>query len=128
MRWLLAAAAMVCVAGPAFAQTKPAQQGPDMMGFFMMMGAIILIMYFLMWRPEQKRQKERQKLIENIKKGDRIITNGGIHGTVGNVKDSTVMVKVAEGVVMEFAKSAVMTVLTAEGAAAAEPVKEIKKA
>jgi preprotein translocase subunit YajC len=99
----------------AFAQdgAGPAKQGPDMVTMFMMMGGILAIMYFLMIRPEQKKQKDRQMMISALKKGNRVVTTGGIHGTVGNVKEHTVMVKVGDGVVMEFAKAAVATVLNA---------------
>lgn len=100
-----------------------AQGGPDVKSMFLMMAVILAIMYFLMIRPEQKKQKERQRLIGNLKKGDRVLTTGGIHGTVGNVKDSTVMVKVSDGVVLEFAKAAVSTVLNADAGAGDKPEK-----
>jgi preprotein translocase subunit YajC len=103
------------------------KQGPDTMGFFFMMGAIILIMYLLMFRPEQKRQKERQQMIANIKKGDHVLTTGGMYGTVGNVKDDRLMIKVGEGMVIEFARSAIASVLGPEGGAVAEAGKDGKK-
>lgn len=72
---------------------------------------IIVIFYFLILRPQQKRQKERAKLLESIKKGDRIITAGGIHGTVEGLDDKTLLVKVADNVKMKFDRSAVSTIV-----------------
>ena len=70
-----------------------------------------MIFYFLILRPQQKRQKERAKLLESIKKGDRIITAGGIHGTVEGLDDKTLLVKVADNVKMKFDRSAVSTIV-----------------
>jgi len=75
--------------------------------------AIILIFYFLIIRPQNKKRKETEKMLSALKKGDRIVTIGGIHGTVQNVKDTTVIIKVDENVKMEFLRSAVSTVITA---------------
>ena len=72
---------------------------------------IILIMYFLMIRPQNKKQKETQKMLDALKKGDKVITIGGIHGTVSNVKDDTVTVKVDEGCRIEFNRSAIASVV-----------------
>lgn len=71
---------------------------------------IFVIFYFLLIRPQQKRQKEHRKLVEALKSGDRIVTNAGIHGLVVNVKDKTVLVKVADNVKIEFDKGAIVTV------------------
>ncbi|MBD3241128.1 MAG: preprotein translocase subunit YajC, partial [Chitinivibrionales bacterium] len=54
---------------------------------FLMMGVILAVMYLLMIRPEQKKQKERQSMLSALKKGNRVVTTGGIHGTVWNVKE-----------------------------------------
>jgi preprotein translocase subunit YajC len=99
----------------AFAQQQ--QNGPG--GSFMtsvlpMMLAMVVIVYFLMIRPEQKKQKQRQSMLGNLKKGDKVITTGGVHGVVGNVKDSSVMVKVADNTVMEFTKASISNVITKE--------------
>ena len=72
---------------------------------------IIVIMYFLMIRPQKKRQEQQQKLITSLKTGDRVVTNGGIHGLISNVKETTVLVKVADNVKIEMDKSAITTVL-----------------
>ena len=81
---------------------------------FIWMGAMIVIMYYVMIRPQSKRQKEHQRLISSLKTGDRIVTGSGIHGMITNVKDTTVTVKVADNVKIEMEKSAVTTVLKTE--------------
>lgn len=71
---------------------------------------IIVIFYFLIIRPQQKKQKERQKLLDAIKKGDKVVTAGGIHGMVEGIEDNILLIKVAEGVKMKFERSAVTTI------------------
>jgi preprotein translocase subunit YajC len=58
-----------------------------------------------------KRQKDQQRLVSTLKTGDRVVTNAGIHGLISNVKETTVIVKVADNVKIEMEKSAVSTVL-----------------
>ena len=79
--------------------------------FFVPLIFIFVIMYFVMIRPQKKRQEQQQKLITGLKTGDRVVTNGGIHGLISNVKETTVLVKVADNVKIEMEKSAVATVL-----------------
>jgi preprotein translocase subunit YajC len=74
--------------------------------------AIIAIFYFLIIRPQNKKQKETQKMLSQLKKGDKIVTIGGIHGTIQNVKEQTVIVKVDEDTKLEFSRSAISTVVT----------------
>jgi preprotein translocase subunit YajC len=97
------------------AQGAEPPQGSPWGSFLPMMVIMFAIIYFLMIRPEQKKQKKRQQMLSELKKGDRVVTAGGIHGTVGNVKESSIMVKVAENVVMEFAKASVTSVLNKDG-------------
>jgi preprotein translocase subunit YajC len=70
-----------------------------------------VIFYFLLIRPQQKQRKEQQKLIEALKTGDKVITSAGIHGMISNVKERTVLLKVADNVKIEIDKAAVATVL-----------------
>ena len=76
----------------------------------LMFPAIIAIFYFLMIRPQNKKQKETQKMLAALKKGDRIVTIGGIHGTIQSVKEQSVIVKVDDGVKIEFSRSAISSV------------------
>lgn len=79
---------------------------------------IFVIMYFVLLRPQMKRQKDQQRLVSALKTGDRVVTNAGIHGLISNVKETTVIVKVADNVKIEMEKSAIATVLkSAEGSA-----------
>jgi preprotein translocase subunit YajC len=113
MRYYLMSALVLCNSLALFAQDKaapkPGQSNP--MTFLVMMAVIFAIIYFMMIMPQKKKQKETQNMLNNIKKGDRIVTIGGLLGTVGNVKDTTVMVKIADNTVVEFRKSSIATVL-----------------
>jgi|WetSurMetagenome_2_1015567.scaffolds.fasta_scaffold38806_2 preprotein translocase subunit YajC len=72
---------------------------------------IILVFYFLILRPQQKRQKDRQKLLESVRKGDRVITTGGIHGLVEGVEDKILLVKIDDNVKVKVEKSAVSVII-----------------
>lgn len=71
----------------------------------------LIIFYFILIRPQSQRQKQQQQLINALKTGDRVVTNSGIHGLIANVKDSTVIVKVADNVKIEMEKSAIASVV-----------------
>ena len=87
-----------------------APQQPNMMMNFLPLIFIFVIFYFLLIRPQQKKQKDHQRLVSSLKSGDKVITTAGIHGLITNVKDTTVTVKVAENTKIEFDRSAVVTV------------------
>jgi preprotein translocase subunit YajC len=72
---------------------------------------MFVIFYFILIRPQRKRQKELAAQIETLRSGDKVVTSGGIHGLVTNIKERTVILKVAEGTKMEFEKSAVQAVI-----------------
>ena len=71
---------------------------------------IFLVFYFFLIKPQQKQQKEKQEMINAIKKNDEVITVGGIHATVVNVKDKSVVLKVADNVKIEFDKNSITLV------------------
>ena len=71
---------------------------------------IFIIFYFLLIRPQQKRQKEHQKLLSDLKTGDKVITTSGIHGLIANVKETTFLVKIADNVKIEVDKNAIASV------------------
>ena len=71
--------------------------------FFLMGG----IFYFMLWKPQKKQQQDRQNLLNSLKKGDKIITIGGIYGTITDISERTVKVEVAEGVEVTMVRSAV---------------------
>lgn len=68
---------------------------------------IFAVFYFLVILPGRRQQKKKEAMIASLKKGDRIITSGGIHGTVAGVEDQTILLKVAENAKIRVAKSAV---------------------
>jgi len=72
---------------------------------------IFIIMYYVMLRPQMRRQKEAAKLVAALKTGDRVVTSSGIHGLISNVKETTVIVKVADNVKLEMEKTAVTNVV-----------------
>jgi preprotein translocase subunit YajC len=104
----------------------PPPQGGDgsssLFSTLIMFALIIGIFYFLILRPQQKRQKERQKLLEAVKKGDKVVTAGGLHGTVAGLDDKTVLLQVADNVKMKYERSAIATILR-EGEVAPKEVK-----
>ncbi len=65
---------------------------------------IFIIFYFLLIRPQQKRQKEHQKMLESLKRGDKVITAGGIYGVIESVGTNTVTIKISENVKVRFGK------------------------
>ena len=79
-----------------------------------MMGLMVVMFYFLLIRPQQRQRKEQAARIASIKTGDKVITTAGIHGLVHNVKETTVLVKVAEGISLEFDKASIATVTKKE--------------
>jgi len=95
-------------------QGAPASGPAGGIGFFVPFIFIFIIMYFLLFRPQKKRQQEQQRLVAALKTGDRVVTNAGIHGLIANVKETTVMLKVADNVKIEVEKSAVANVLKSE--------------
>ena len=81
------------------------------MSTLIMFGSIIAIFYFMILRPQQKKQKQHQQMIESVKKGDKIILSGGLHGTVAGLEDKTILVQVAENVKMKFEKGSISNVV-----------------
>ena len=74
-------------------------------------GLVFLVMYFLIIRPQSKRQKQAKMMLAALKKGDRVATIGGIRGVVHSIRDDAVVLKVDDNTKIEFSKSAVATVL-----------------
>ncbi len=72
-----------------------------------MLVAIFAIFYFLMIRPESKRRKERQSMIDSLSRGDKIVTIGGLHGEVQDVHDDKIVIRIAENLKVEVAKTAI---------------------
>lgn len=91
------------------------QGGGGFSGLFMML-IIFGIFYFILIRPQQKKMKEHKKMVEQLKKGDKIVLTGGIYGTVVGVGTDSLKVEIADGVKVKIARGSVGTVLTEEEA------------
>ena len=88
-----------------------APAAPSMMSTLLFPIILIAIMYFLMIRPQMKRQKEHRAMLDKLSKGDEVITNGGIAGTVAEIGDNFITVEVAENVRIRVQKGAIGNVL-----------------
>jgi preprotein translocase subunit YajC len=94
------------------AQAAGAPPAPGFAGMFVPMICVFVIMYFLVLRPQQQQRKKLQEMVDNMKTGDAVVTTGGIHGIVSNMKDgNTLMLKIADNVRIEVDKSAIASVL-----------------
>ena len=94
----------------AMAPAQGGQGGGDFTTTILMFAVIIAIFYFMILRPQQKRQKERQKLLESMKKGDKVVTAGGIHGTIVGMEDKTVLLQIADNVKVKVERSSISVV------------------
>ena len=96
-------------------QAQPASTaGGSSWSFLLMMVLIFVIMWLFMIRPQQKKQKELNKWRDSLKKGDKVVTIGGIYGTVDEVKDNTALVIVDQNVKIRVEKSALQKDFTAQ--------------
>ncbi|MEW6557357.1 MAG: preprotein translocase subunit YajC [Elusimicrobiota bacterium] len=86
--------------------------GGAMFSSLMPIFLIFIVFYFLLIRPQTKKQKEHQKMLDNLKKGDRIITSSGIYGTVQDFQGNNIKLKIAENVNIQILKTAISAVIT----------------
>ncbi|MDR2596279.1 MAG: preprotein translocase subunit YajC [Treponema sp.] len=100
---------------PLMAAPQSGQEGgsSSLLMSFLPFILIIGIFYFLIIRPQNKKRKETEKMLSALKKGDKVVTIGGLHGIVQNVKETTVIIKVDDNVKLEFLRSAVSSVTAA---------------
>lgn len=85
-----------------------AAQGDSQLSFWIMIALMILVIWLFMWRPEAKRRKELAKFREGLKKGDKIITAGGIYGTVKEIKETSLLIEVDSNVTLRVDKNMVV--------------------
>lgn len=85
--------------------------GGGLVSTLIMFGAIFLIFYFMIIRPQQKRAKEKEKLLSNLEKGDKVVTNGGIHGVIAGLEEKTALLMVSENTKIKIDRNAITTVL-----------------
>ncbi len=103
-------------------QAAPAAQQQSGWSTIIMLVLLVAVFYFFMIRPQQKKQKELQKQRDAMKKGDKVVSAGGIHGIIKEVQENTILVEVAKDTIIKFDKGSIYA--TAEDAAQAAPVKE----
>jgi preprotein translocase subunit YajC len=85
--------------------------GGGLMSTLIMFGAIFAIFYFMIIRPQQKRTKEREKLLSSVQKGDKVILSSGLYGSVAGLEEKTCLIDVGNNVKMKFDRSAIATVI-----------------
>ena len=118
-------ASMFCT-GSLLAADAPAQASPNPLGGFFPLIVIFVIFYFFLIRPQQTKAKEHQNMVNALKKDDKVITSGGIYGTVTAVKGELIEVKIAENVKVQVSKSAISTVIPPEAPAASVDAEIVK--
>ena len=102
---------MLAMMGTAPVANGASQSGMSQYGMFIWLGLMVLLFYFMLIRPQKRREKERQALLSAVKTGDRVLFAGGLLGVVANVKDKTLVVKIADGVKVEVVRGAITQVL-----------------
>ena len=90
---------------------------PEMLGTWVPIVVMIAIFYFLLYRPQKKQQNRRRAMLDSLKKGDQVITIGGIYGTIEELGDKSLKLKIADGVVIEVVRSSVNANVTQQEAA-----------
>jgi preprotein translocase subunit YajC len=90
--------------------------GGGMFSTLIFFALIFVIFYFMILRPQQKRSKERQKMLDSLKKGDKVVTSGGMHGKIVNVDEKTVLLDVGDNFKLKFDRSGI-NVVTREASA-----------
>ena len=100
---------LLAMGGPAPGTEQDPRAGIMNMVFMVVM--VIVMFYFLLFRPQQKQRKEQEELLKNVKTGDKVLLNSGIFGIVSNVKEKSLMIKVADNVKIEVLKTAVGSVV-----------------
>jgi preprotein translocase subunit YajC len=92
----------------------PSGGGPNPISMLLPLVGMLAIFYFLLIRPQQKRQKEMQKMISALKKGDRVVTASGLYGSIAGLRDDVVVVEIADGVKVEMLRNAVTGIVARE--------------
>ncbi len=95
------------------AQTAQPEAGGGVFGFLLPLGAMFLLLYALVIRPQQRQQKEQKQMLSQIQKGDQIVTSGGLHGRVTGIADDVLTVEIAERVKVKINRGAVASRVSA---------------
>lgn len=115
LNFLIAQAGTAVPAGAPAGTEGAAAPGPNMFSMMPLLVGVILIMYFLTIRPQQKRDKERQTMLNALKKGDEVVTTGGICGKVVGLSEADVVLRVDDNVTIKFVRNAIAYVAKVDG-------------
>ena len=108
---------------PAPGEDKQQGQQPCSWHFMLLMSGMLLVFYFLLIRPQQRKAKEHQQFLNNLKKGERVVTNGGLHGRITGLTDAVVTLEIADGVKVKVNRGSIITTAAAAENQAAAPIK-----
>jgi preprotein translocase subunit YajC len=97
------------------AGTAPGAGSQSMLPTVIMIASMLAIFYFLLLRPQQKQKQDRERMLASIKRGDRVVTTSGLHGTVTNLTEHTVTLRVADQVKLEFDRGSIGRVAVGQG-------------
>jgi len=105
--WLVSAVFIALISGCVPQQEPPAGEGGFDWTIIFFLILMFVIVYFLIIRPQRKKQKEHQELMTELKRGDRVVTAGGIYGQIESISEDSVIIKVESGVTMRVAKGSI---------------------
>ena len=97
------------------AQAAPASSSQPFIMNIVFIGSMVVIFWFLILRPQKKQADQRKKMLEAVQRGDRVLTTGGLYGTVKDIKGDVMIVAIAENVKVEVARSAIQGVTQDQG-------------
>lgn len=110
----------------AYAAAQPIAEAGSMSTTFIQLGLILLIFYFFLIRPQQRKIKEHADMVQALKVGDNVLTNGGIYGTISKVEDNAILLEIASGVVIKVDRMSVGGVILPENKKSADKKAERK--
>lgn len=124
---LLQSGLLLSLALPALADDAAPKSGAGMLMSMAPMLAIFGIMYFLLIRPQQKSNQQRQKMIAELKRGDRVLTSGGLYGTINNIRGEILDVKLGDNLKVELSRHFVTKVVSVANAAPEDQINSVVK-
>ena len=92
-------------------QANSSSPGGSLMSFLVPMLLMFVVMYVILIRPQKRRHKEHQKMLDKVKSGDRVISNGGIYGTIAAVKERSLILEIADNVKIEIDRNSISAVI-----------------
>ncbi|MCW5589849.1 MAG: preprotein translocase subunit YajC [Legionellales bacterium] len=93
------------------APIDPSQQHASFLPMLIMLGGLFLLMYFVAWGPQRKKMQQHRNLIENLSKGDEVVTTGGVMGKITKINDTTIALQIADNVEIRLQKQCIHAVL-----------------